>query len=184
MCLCQVFLITSLVSLGRCFTNVHPLYIPPSCRCELEQMWMMSSYCSWFQTQRTLSPCSPYMEWTPANPWSTEESLVRLSSDGFDLLLSTCIVSSYKYQIKSLSLSLCLLVPLPPAGELRITEVTHSSMRLTWDAAPGNVRKYIITYKREDGELKEVIKIKIFRTSSNKKIKRSQFWKRMMFDFS
>uniref|UniRef100_A0A671LIT2 Collagen alpha-1(XII) chain-like n=1 Tax=Sinocyclocheilus anshuiensis TaxID=1608454 RepID=A0A671LIT2_9TELE len=47
-------------------------------------------------------------------------------------------------------------LPLPPAGELRISEVTHSSMRLTWDAAPGNVRKYIITYKREDGDLKEV----------------------------
>uniref|UniRef100_A0A673I296 Collagen alpha-1(XII) chain n=1 Tax=Sinocyclocheilus rhinocerous TaxID=307959 RepID=A0A673I296_9TELE len=47
-------------------------------------------------------------------------------------------------------------LPLPPAGELRISEVTHSSMRLTWDAAPGNVRKYIITYKPEDGELKEV----------------------------
>lgn len=50
-------------------------------------------------------------------------------------------------------------MPLPPAGELRISEVTHSSMRLTWDAAPGNVRKYIITYKREDGDLKEVIKM-------------------------
>uniref|UniRef100_A0A672SD46 Collagen alpha-1(XII) chain n=1 Tax=Sinocyclocheilus grahami TaxID=75366 RepID=A0A672SD46_SINGR len=47
-------------------------------------------------------------------------------------------------------------LPLPPAGELRISEVTHSSMRLTWDAAPGNVRKYIITYKPEDGDLKEV----------------------------
>uniref|UniRef100_A0A673FYL4 Collagen alpha-1(XII) chain n=1 Tax=Sinocyclocheilus rhinocerous TaxID=307959 RepID=A0A673FYL4_9TELE len=47
-------------------------------------------------------------------------------------------------------------LPLPPAGELRISEVTHSSMRLTWDAAPANVRKYIITYKREDGDLKEV----------------------------
>nr|XP_017208134.2 collagen alpha-1(XII) chain isoform X2 [Danio rerio] len=47
-------------------------------------------------------------------------------------------------------------LPLPPAGKLKITEVTHSSMRLTWDAAPGNVRKYIITYKREDGELKEL----------------------------
>ncbi|XP_056620126.1 collagen alpha-1(XII) chain isoform X2 [Triplophysa dalaica] len=46
-------------------------------------------------------------------------------------------------------------LPLPPAGELRISEVTHSSMRLTWDAAPGNVRRYIITYKREDGDLKE-----------------------------
>ncbi|TRY57351.1 hypothetical protein DNTS_024942 [Danionella cerebrum] len=48
-------------------------------------------------------------------------------------------------------------LPLPPAGELKITEVTHSSMRLTWDAAPGNVKKYIITYKREDGELKEMM---------------------------
>uniref|UniRef100_A0A672P1N8 Collagen alpha-1(XII) chain n=1 Tax=Sinocyclocheilus grahami TaxID=75366 RepID=A0A672P1N8_SINGR len=47
-------------------------------------------------------------------------------------------------------------LPLPPAGELRISEVTHSSMRLTWDAASGNVRKYIITYKREDGDLKEI----------------------------
>ncbi|XP_065112633.1 collagen alpha-1(XII) chain isoform X1 [Paramisgurnus dabryanus] len=47
-------------------------------------------------------------------------------------------------------------LPLPPAGKLKVTEITHSSMRLTWDAAPGNVRKYIITYKREDGELKEV----------------------------
>uniref|UniRef100_A0A8C2CMT0 Collagen alpha-1(XII) chain n=1 Tax=Cyprinus carpio TaxID=7962 RepID=A0A8C2CMT0_CYPCA len=47
-------------------------------------------------------------------------------------------------------------LPLPPSGKLKISEATHSSMRLTWDAAPGNVRKYIITYKREDGELKEV----------------------------
>uniref|UniRef100_A0A8C1JJ88 Collagen alpha-1(XII) chain n=1 Tax=Cyprinus carpio TaxID=7962 RepID=A0A8C1JJ88_CYPCA len=47
-------------------------------------------------------------------------------------------------------------LPLPPSGELKISEVTHSSMRLIWDAAPGNVRKYIITYKPEDGELKEV----------------------------
>ncbi|XP_051951417.1 collagen alpha-1(XII) chain-like isoform X2 [Xyrauchen texanus] len=46
-------------------------------------------------------------------------------------------------------------LPLPTAGELRINEVTHSSMRLTWDAAPGNVRKYIIKYRREDGEQKE-----------------------------
>ncbi|XP_041832449.1 collagen alpha-1(XII) chain isoform X2 [Melanotaenia boesemani] len=45
---------------------------------------------------------------------------------------------------------------MPPAGVLRITDVTHSTMRLTWDAAPGAVRKYIITYKPEEGELKEV----------------------------
>lgn len=29
-------------------------------------------------------------------------------------------------------------------------------MRLNWDAAPGPVRKYIITYKPEEGEVKEV----------------------------
>lgn len=51
----------------------------------------------------------------------------------------------------------CLVaVPLPPPGELTITDVTHSSMLLNWDTAPGLVRKYIITYKPEDGESKEV----------------------------
>lgn len=49
-----------------------------------------------------------------------------------------------------------LAVPLPPPGELTITDVTHSSMLLNWDAASGPVRKYIITYKPEDGESKEV----------------------------
>lgn len=29
-------------------------------------------------------------------------------------------------------------------------------MKLNWDAAPGPVRKYIITYKPEEGEVKEV----------------------------
>ncbi|XP_076612407.1 collagen alpha-1(XII) chain isoform X2 [Chaetodon auriga] len=47
-------------------------------------------------------------------------------------------------------------LPRPPAGVLRITDVTHSTMRLIWDAAPGPVRKYIITYKPEEGDLKEV----------------------------
>uniref|UniRef100_A0A7N8WUY7 Collagen alpha-1(XII) chain n=1 Tax=Mastacembelus armatus TaxID=205130 RepID=A0A7N8WUY7_9TELE len=47
-------------------------------------------------------------------------------------------------------------LPVPPAGVLRITDVTHSTMRLNWDAAPGAVRKYIITYKPEDGDVKEV----------------------------
>uniref|UniRef100_A0A673FNT5 Collagen alpha-1(XII) chain n=1 Tax=Sinocyclocheilus rhinocerous TaxID=307959 RepID=A0A673FNT5_9TELE len=42
---------------------------------------------------------------------------------------------------------------IPPSGELSITDVTHSTMQLDWDAAPGAVRKYIITYKPEDGEL-------------------------------
>lgn len=51
---------------------------------------------------------------------------------------------------------MCPSVPMAPAGALNIRDVTHSTMRLIWDAAPGAVRKYIITYKPEEGELKEV----------------------------
>ncbi|KAK7152488.1 hypothetical protein R3I93_010645 [Phoxinus phoxinus] len=47
-------------------------------------------------------------------------------------------------------------LPLPPSGELRITDVTHSTMQLDWDASPGAVRKYIITYKPDEGEAKEL----------------------------
>ncbi|TKS75342.1 Collagen alpha-1(XII) chain [Collichthys lucidus] len=47
-------------------------------------------------------------------------------------------------------------LPVPPPGVLTISHVTHSTMKLTWEAAPGAVRKYLITYKPEDGELKEV----------------------------
>ncbi|XP_024233550.1 collagen alpha-1(XII) chain isoform X7 [Oncorhynchus tshawytscha] len=47
-------------------------------------------------------------------------------------------------------------LPLPPSGNLMITDVTHSAMKLRWDASPGKVLKYIITYKPEEGELKEV----------------------------
>lgn len=45
---------------------------------------------------------------------------------------------------------------MPPAGELRVRDITHSTMTLDWDAAPGPVRKYLITYKPESGEAKEV----------------------------
>lgn len=39
-------------------------------------------------------------------------------------------------------------------------------MRLIWDAAPGLVRKYLITYKPEDGDAKEVSLVPIqFSTS-------------------
>lgn len=50
----------------------------------------------------------------------------------------------------------CRSVPLPPAGELRVRDVTHSTMNLDWDAAPGPVEKYLITYKPDSGEAKEV----------------------------
>lgn len=54
-----------------------------------------------------------------------------------------------------------LVVPLPPPGELTIMDVTHSSMLLNWDSAPGLVRKYIITYKPAEGESKEVSSLPI-----------------------
>ncbi|XP_056150871.1 collagen alpha-1(XII) chain isoform X2 [Lampris incognitus] len=47
-------------------------------------------------------------------------------------------------------------LPMPPAGALTITDVTHSTMKLNWEAAPGNVLKYIVTYKPEEGEPKEI----------------------------
>nr|XP_043904663.1 collagen alpha-1(XIV) chain-like [Solea senegalensis] len=47
-------------------------------------------------------------------------------------------------------------LPRPPAGVLTITDVTHSTMTLRWDAAPGAVRKYMITYQPEGGDLSEV----------------------------
>lgn len=53
-------------------------------------------------------------------------------------------------------------MPLPPAGELKVRDVTHSTMRLLWDAAPGAVRKYLITYKPEEGDAKEVSLVPIF----------------------
>ncbi|XP_037541159.1 collagen alpha-1(XII) chain [Nematolebias whitei] len=46
-------------------------------------------------------------------------------------------------------------LPLLPGGSLRIRDVTHSAMTLDWDAAPGAVRKYIVTYRPEDGDAKE-----------------------------
>ncbi|XP_075883605.1 collagen alpha-1(XII) chain isoform X2 [Nelusetta ayraudi] len=47
-------------------------------------------------------------------------------------------------------------LPLPPSGDLRVRDVTHSTMVLDWDAAPGLVRKYLITYKPDNGEAKEL----------------------------
>uniref|UniRef100_A0AAX7V8U8 Collagen, type XII, alpha 1a n=1 Tax=Astatotilapia calliptera TaxID=8154 RepID=A0AAX7V8U8_ASTCA len=47
-------------------------------------------------------------------------------------------------------------LPMPPAGELRVRDITHSTMTLDWDAAPGPVRKYLITYKPESGDAKEL----------------------------
>lgn len=58
---------------------------------------------------------------------------------------------------------------MPPAGELRVRDVTHSTMVLYWDAAPGAVRKYKVIYQAEDGDPKEVsfslIFIKLHKTN-------------------
>ncbi|KAJ0062737.1 hypothetical protein NL108_004377, partial [Boleophthalmus pectinirostris] len=47
-------------------------------------------------------------------------------------------------------------LPLPPAGELKVRDITHSTMRLIWDAAPGPVRRYTITYTPEGADAKEL----------------------------
>uniref|UniRef100_A0AAY5EVL3 Collagen, type XII, alpha 1a n=1 Tax=Electrophorus electricus TaxID=8005 RepID=A0AAY5EVL3_ELEEL len=62
-------------------------------------------------------------------------------------------INATEPSIKQEPLLCSYYLPLPPSGELRIRDVTHSAMLLNWDAAPGAVRKYIITYKPEDGEL-------------------------------
>ncbi|XP_075454123.1 collagen alpha-1(XII) chain isoform X4 [Ascaphus truei] len=48
-------------------------------------------------------------------------------------------------------------LPIQGVGDIRTREITHSSMNVYWDAAPGNVRKYIVRYKTsEEEEFKEV----------------------------
>ncbi|XP_062981009.1 collagen alpha-1(XII) chain isoform X2 [Elgaria multicarinata webbii] len=48
-------------------------------------------------------------------------------------------------------------LPLSGAKSLRIRDITHSSMRVYWEHAPGNVRKYILRYKAaEEDDMKEV----------------------------
>lgn len=160
MCLCQVFLITSLVSLGCSFTNVRPL------NSSLLQMRVAADVND-VQLLQLLPNTAYSISLFALHGEASSEPLIdrgvtrMLVFSLFVKMFSTCYCQCVVYVFRNikLSASIPLLVPLPPAGELRITEVTHSSMRLTWDAAPGNVRKYIITYKREDGDLKEVIKM-------------------------
>ncbi|XP_053142880.1 collagen alpha-1(XII) chain isoform X4 [Hemicordylus capensis] len=48
-------------------------------------------------------------------------------------------------------------LPLSGAKSLKIRDVTHSSMRVSWERAPGKVRKYILRYKAsEEDDIKEV----------------------------
>uniref|UniRef100_A0A670YK30 Collagen type XII alpha 1 chain n=1 Tax=Pseudonaja textilis TaxID=8673 RepID=A0A670YK30_PSETE len=48
-------------------------------------------------------------------------------------------------------------LPLSGAKRLRLSDITHSSMKVSWDHAPGKVRNYIVKYKAaEEDEIKEV----------------------------
>ncbi|XP_053301278.1 collagen alpha-1(XII) chain [Pleuronectes platessa] len=92
------------------------------------------------------------------------EREVRVGGDVTDLQLQQLLPNTF-YSIRLLALhgeaasepldGGGVTLPVPPAGVLTISDVTHSTMRLHWDAAPGAVRRYLITYKPEDGDLKE-----------------------------
>lgn len=47
-------------------------------------------------------------------------------------------------------------VPLPKPRDLRLRDVTHSTMNVLWEPAPGKVRKYIVRYKTPEEDVKEV----------------------------
>lgn len=126
-----------------------------------EETQPTSSWWGCCPTRRTRSPSSPCTESQPASRSPSRESPVcshriiasrhLCSTHGHFLKLAGPNVDWW-YMMSSVPRS----VPLPPAGELRVRDITHSTMRLHWDAAPGAVRKYLITYKPEDGDAKEV----------------------------
>lgn len=122
--------------------------------------------CSWWNyspTQPTRCPSWPSMGMQPVSHWHNRESPV--STDWIQIRFLTLHNPGNAHRVHWRQ-DLCLTViylwlfpgsaPLPPVGELRVQDITHSSMRLFWDAAPGPVRKYLITYKPEGGEAKEV----------------------------
>ncbi|XP_013922004.1 PREDICTED: collagen alpha-1(XII) chain-like, partial [Thamnophis sirtalis] len=48
-------------------------------------------------------------------------------------------------------------LPLSGAKRLRLSDITHSSMKVNWDHAPGKVRNYVVRYKAaEEDEVKEI----------------------------
>ncbi|XP_047466383.1 collagen alpha-1(XII) chain isoform X2 [Mugil cephalus] len=96
---------------------------------------------------------------------STVEQEIRVGGDITDVQLVKLLpntaytLSLYALYGESASEPLTkqgVTLPMPPAGELRVRDVTHSTMRLLWDAAPGAVRRYLIVYKPEEGEAKEL----------------------------
>lgn len=47
-------------------------------------------------------------------------------------------------------------MPLPKPRDLKLRDVTHSTMNVLWEPAPGKVRKYIVRYKTPEEDVKEV----------------------------
>lgn len=61
------------------------------------------------------------------------------------------------YEQHSVTTIIIFAVPLPGPRGLTIRDVTHSTMNVVWDPAPGKVRKYILRYKiADDADVKEV----------------------------
>ena len=63
----------------------------------------------------------------------------------------------------SLTTVIIVTVPLPGPRGLTIQDITHSSMNILWDPAPGKVRKYVLRYKiADEADVKEVNDRNIF----------------------
>ncbi|XP_053566419.1 collagen alpha-1(XII) chain isoform X2 [Bombina bombina] len=97
---------------------------------------------------------------------STTEKEVRVGPTATDVLLEELLPNTeYTLTLYALFDELTsdplttqdVTLPLQGVGNIRVRDITHSSMNVFWDAAPGNVRKYIVKYKTtEEEEFKEV----------------------------
>lgn len=47
-------------------------------------------------------------------------------------------------------------MPLPKPRDLKLRDVTHSTINVSWEPAPGKVRKYIVRYKTPEEDVKQV----------------------------
>jgi collagen type XII alpha len=47
-------------------------------------------------------------------------------------------------------------VPLPKPQDVKLRDVTHSTMNVIWEPVLGKVRKYIVRYKTPEEDFKEV----------------------------
>ncbi|KAG6934328.1 collagen type XII alpha 1 chain, partial [Chelydra serpentina] len=57
-------------------------------------------------------------------------------------------------------------LPLAGAKSLRVRDITHSSMNVIWDPAPGKVRKYLLRYKTTLGDEPKEVEVDKSKTST------------------